>query len=74
MTMITHRQIIANLGKHDRDSLLMRSNRASLAHLAGHLGALMVSAAWIIFALPLWQMALLIHGILLIFLFALLHE
>ncbi len=72
--MITHRQIIANLGKHDRDSLLMRSNRAGLAHLAGHLGALMVSAAWIIFALPLWQMALLIHGILLIFLFALLHE
>ena len=74
MTGITHRQIIANLGKDERADLLARSDRAGLLHLAGHLAVLGLTGVWIVSAAPLWQLGLLIHGIALIFLFTLLHE
>ena len=74
MSAITHRQIIANLDRHERERLLARSDRAGLLHLAGHLGALALSGTCIAMAWPLWQLALVVHGILLIFLFTLLHE
>ena len=74
MAEITHRQVIANLDKEQRQHLLARSDRAGLLHLAGHLAALWLTGIWVWLAAPLWQLGLVIHGVLLIFLFTLLHE
>ncbi|MGI9462814.1 MAG: fatty acid desaturase [Aestuariivirgaceae bacterium] len=74
MASITHRQVIANLDKDQRETLLARSDRAGLIHLAGHIGALLATGLWIALAWPFWQAVLLVHGIVLIFLFTLLHE
>lgn len=74
MTGTTHRQIVANLDKDQRASLLARSDRAGLTHLAGHLAVLGLTSIWIWYAAPFWQLGLLIQGIALIFLFTLLHE
>lgn len=74
MTGTTHRQVIANLDKDQRASLLTRSDRAGLTRLAGHLAVLGLTGTWIWHAAPLWHFAMLIHGIALIFLFTLLHE
>jgi fatty acid desaturase len=74
MTGFTHKDVVANLSAEDRERLLARSNRAGLIHLAGHLALLALTGTWIILALPFWQLGLIAHGIVLIFLFTLLHE
>ena len=51
-----------------------RSDKAGLLHLTGHLAALGLTSAWILTAAPMWQLGLVVHGIMLIFLFTLLHE
>ncbi len=74
MAAITHRQVTANLSKRQRELLLARSNLAGLVHLAGHVGALVLTGLWIMLGWPLWQVILIVHGVILIFLFMLLHE
>ena len=74
MTDVTYKQLIANLDEAARADLLERSNLAGLLHLAGHLTAMVVSGLWIAAGLTGWQVMLAVHGILLIFLFTLLHE
>ena len=57
-------------------SLLERNNRAGLVHFAGHLGLIALSATALTLAEGHWTWAplVLVHGILLVFLFAPLHE
>ena len=74
MSGFTHKDFVANLPARERERLLARSNGAGLAHLAGHLGLLVLTGIWIMLALPLWQFGVIAHGIILVFLFTLLHE
>jgi fatty acid desaturase len=58
----------------DRAALTCRSDRAGLAHLAGHLGAIGLTSAIIMAGGPGWWLALPVQGVLLVFLFTLEHE
>ncbi len=69
-----HRDIIRGLGDEDRKFLREKSDRAGLIHLAGHMGLIVASAAYVAAGLPFWQLVMLPYGIFLIFLFTLLHE
>ena len=71
---IDHRAMIASLSNEDRKMLTARSDAAGLVHLSIHVAALMVTGSLILNAVPYWQLILPIHGVLLIFLFTLLHE
>ena len=52
----------------------MRSDLRGLAHLAGHFGAIAVCTTLIAMRVPFWPILLPVQGILLVFLFTLLHE
>ncbi|KIC07471.1 fatty acid desaturase [Leisingera sp. ANG-M1] len=69
-----HKTFLASLSTEQRDTLNERSDAKGLRHLAGHLGAICLCAALIIRGVPLWQLVMLVQGILLVFLFTLLHE
>ncbi len=69
-----HRDVLQQLSPDARAALQTRSTAAGLWHLAGHLGALGATGIWIAQALPGWPLALVLHGILLVFLFTLQHE
>ncbi len=71
---IDHRALIASLSNEDRKSLTAKSDTAGLAHLAGNIAAIIVTGTLIVKSVPGWQLILLVHGVLLIFLFTLLHE
>ena len=58
----------------ERLRLLQRSDRKGLVRLAGHLAALGLTGVPIALEAPGWPLLLLPHGILLAFLFCLLHE
>ncbi len=58
----------------ERQRLLQRSDLKGLVHLAGHLTALGATGSLIALEVPGWPLLLLPHGILLAFLFCLLHE
>ena len=66
--------MIASLTNEERKMLTARSDAAGLAHLTIHVSALMITGGLILLAVPFWQLILPVHGILLIFLFTLLHE
>ena len=68
------RTILARMDGGERRKLLQRSDRKGLARLAGHLAALGATGSLIAFEAPGWPVLLLPHGILLVFLFCLLHE
>ncbi|MGX9357024.1 fatty acid desaturase [Roseobacteraceae bacterium S113] len=69
-----HKAFLATLTPEQRADLTYRSDAAGLRHLAGHLGAIGLSTAWISLGLPGWPIALFVQGVLLVFLFTLLHE
>ena len=68
------RTILARMGREERRRLLQRSDRKGLVHLAGHLAALGATGTLIALEVRGWPVLLLPHGILLAFLFCLLHE
>ena len=68
------RAILARMDGGERLRLLQRSDRKGLVRLAGHLAALGLTGAPIALEAPGWPVLLLPHGILLVFLFCLLHE
>ena len=68
------RAILARMGGEERRRLLQRSDRKGLLHLAGHLAALGLTGSAIALEAPGWPLLMLPHGILLAFLFCLLHE
>ena len=71
---LDHRALIAGLDRGRREALLRRSDRAGLAQLALHAGALLVTSAAIVAEVPLWPLLLVPQGILIMFLFTALHE
>lgn len=69
-----HRDWLASLSADERGRLTLRSNRAGLWHLAGHLGLILATGALIATGVPGWALLLPVQGILLVFLFTLEHE
>ena len=71
---MNHTAFIASLNTAQKTALHERSDAKGLAHLAGHLGALLLMATYIISGAPLWWLLLLPYGIAMMFLFTLAHE
>jgi fatty acid desaturase len=69
-----HRRLVAGLSLADRTRLTAKSDRAGLLHLSGHLGAIAVLGTLITLRVPYWPVLMLPQGILIVFLFTLLHE
>lgn len=68
------RQFIAALNTEQRRRLSATSDRRGLVHLAVHAGAIILLAILIVLRVPLWPLLMLPLGVLIIFLFTLLHE
>ena len=69
-----HRTIIASLTSEERDRLTAKSDVAGLAQLVMHWGAIGL-LGWLIAArVPFWPLLMLPQGILIVFLFTLLHK
>jgi len=71
---VDHRAIIAGLTAEQRAELTGRRNGPGLLRLAVHGGAIAGLGALIFAGVPLWPLLLLPQGILIVFLFTLLHE
>lgn len=71
---LTHRDFIKSLPQDVRRDLIRKSDIQGLAHLAGHWGAILLVGWLIAIQVPYWQFLMLPQGILIIFLFTLLHE
>lgn len=71
---IDHRAIIAGLSAEQRAALTGRRNGPALLRLTVHGGAILALGALILAGVPFWPLLLLPQGILIVFLFTLLHE
>ena len=69
-----YKDFIRQLPAAQRRQLTEKSNAKGFIHLGIHIGALLLTGTSIYQAVPYWQLLLIPHGILLIFLFTLLHE
>lgn len=69
-----HRAFVAGLDPDLRARLTAKSDQAGLWHLAGHLGAILVTGALIALRVPFWGLLLPVQGVLIVFLFTLEHE
>lgn len=69
-----HKSFLAGLTPAQCRELTETSDARGLAQLALHLGAILLLASLIIARVPLWPLLMLPQGILLVFLFTLLHE
>ena len=69
-----HREFLASLTAEQRRELTRKSDLRGLMHLAQHFGLIGITAALIIMQVPFWPVLMLVQGILLVFLFTLLHE
>ncbi|MBX2835722.1 MAG: fatty acid desaturase [Gammaproteobacteria bacterium] len=69
-----HRSFIRTLTSEQRKALTVKSNGKGLAQLAIHLGAILIVTMLIVYRIPFWPALLVLQGILLIFLFCLMHE
>ncbi|SMY07992.1 fatty acid desaturase [Flavimaricola marinus] len=74
MTQLDHKAVLAQVSPADRARLTARSDVAGLAHLAGHVGVIVVTSALIWSGVPGWWLLLPVQGVLLVFLFTLEHE
>jgi fatty acid desaturase len=71
---VDHKSLIASLSTEQRTVLTEKSDRQGLTRLCLHWGLIAVLAALVAFGLPGWQLLLLPLGVLIVFLFTLLHE
>ncbi len=69
-----HRAFVKTLSAEELKRLTARSDAAGLAHLGVHAGLIVTVGALILFRIPGWQALMPVQGVLLIFLFTLLHE
>ncbi|NTS32425.1 fatty acid desaturase family protein [Phyllobacterium sp. BT25] len=69
-----HRTIIASLTQEQRDRLTAKSDAAGLVQLGVHWGAIGLLGSLIVARVPFWPLLMLPQGILIVFLFTLLHE
>jgi fatty acid desaturase len=72
--IMDHRDIIASLAPELRERLTEKSDHAGLMHLAVHGGLIVLLGALIVARVPFWWMLMLPQGVLIVFLFTLLHE
>lgn len=71
---VDHRDVIASLTQEERNRLTAKSDVSGLVQLAAHWGAIVVIGSLIAAKVPFWQLLMLPQGILIVFLFTLLHE
>ncbi len=69
-----HRDIITSLPPAQRNWLLEKSDRAGLTQLAFHWGLIVLFGGLIAARIPYWPLLILPQGVLVVFLFTLLHE
>lgn len=69
-----HREIITSLSQEQRDRLTAKSDLAGLPYLLLHWGAILGLGALIALEVPFWPLLMIPQGILIVFLFTLLHE
>ena len=69
-----HKDFLASLSAEQCRDLTETSDLRGLMHLAGHFGAIGLVGGLIIARVPFWPLLMLPQGILLVFLFTLLHE
>ncbi len=69
-----HREFFRSLSPEQRERLTEKSDVQGLAHLALHWSAIAGVGTLIVMRVPGWQALIVIQGILIIFLFTLLHE
>ena len=72
--VMDHKSFLKTLNANDKARLNARSDAQGLRHLMLYCAVLGVTGSWIFFALPLWQIMMIPHGILIAFLFTLQHE
>jgi len=73
-TISDHKQLIASLSDEQRKVLTQKSDILGLFHLCSHLMIIFLTGYWILNGWIGWQGILVFHGVLLVFLFTLLHE
>ena len=73
MKTVNHQKFLSSLSNETRASLIQRTNRHGVARLAVHWALIILFGLAIYFALPGWQLLLVPQGILIVFLFTLLH-
>ncbi|MEM9633822.1 MAG: fatty acid desaturase family protein [Pseudomonadota bacterium] len=69
-----HRQFIAGLSAKDRADLTAKSDSKGLVALSFHSGGILVCGTLIALGVPGWPLFMVLQGILIMFLFTLLHE
>lgn len=69
-----HQAFVSSIDPATRDRVTARSDRAGLARLIGHGGAIVVTGMLIATGVPGWWLLLPIQGLLIVFLFTLEHE
>ncbi|MBN9256536.1 fatty acid desaturase family protein [uncultured Mesorhizobium sp.] len=69
-----HRDVIASLTNEERGRLTGKSNGPGLLQFSCHLGAIVILGTLIAARVPYWPVLMLPQGILIVFLFTLLHE
>ena len=69
-----HREFMRSLSADQRLALTQKSDAKGLAALAVHWGAILIVAGLIAMRVPGWPLLIVVQGILVIFLFTLLHE
>jgi fatty acid desaturase len=74
MSKVDHRSVIANLEPACREALLAKHDGPGLARFAVHAGSIGLLGTLISLRAPLWWMLLPFQGVLIVFLFTLLHE
>ena len=73
-THLDHRGLIRALSPEQRIALTRKSDWRGLAHLALHAGTILLLGALILARVPGWPLLMIAQGILIVFLFTLLHE
>ncbi|WP_412051618.1 fatty acid desaturase family protein [Hoeflea sp. Naph1] len=69
-----HKSFLASLSAEQCRSLNEKSDRRGLTQLALHMGNIALVGALIVMRVPFWPLLMVVQGILLVFLFTLLHE
>lgn len=69
-----NKDFLSSLSSVQRAELTQRSNIKGLIHLMGHMGMIALCTSMILLEVLYWQALVLVQGVLLVFLFTLLHE
>ena len=73
-SQLDSRSLVSALSAQQRVELTRKSDLRGLVHLAGHWGLILLVGGLILARVPGWPLLLLVQGLLIVFLFTLLHE